>query len=217
MGNLKENYLGQNPTKKCKEFLEQLSIRKKDNIEFTTENSALIIIDVQNYFFKEESHAYIPASSAIINNINLLINFYKSKHKPIIFTKHIDSNPKTSPMLRWWKGTILKDSFESKIYNKINYHKDIIIEKESYDSFYKTKLEDILKKENIKQLLICGVTTNLCCESTIRSAFVRNFDSFLACDASATFSSKEHFASIVNLSKGFAQIKLTQEIINNNE
>jgi len=88
----------------------------------------------------------------------------------------------------------------------------IIIEKNQYDAFYNTNLEQILHENNISQVIVCGVLTNICCETTARSAFVRGFETFFTIDGTAAYSEEHHMATISNLSYGFAIPILLDEL-----
>ncbi len=61
---------------------------------------------------------------------------------------------------------------------------------------------------SITNVVISGVLTNLCCETTARSAFVKDFNVFFLSDGNATASEEMHKATLLNL-----VIKLTLELI----
>jgi isochorismate hydrolase len=70
-------------------------------ITFNPNRSALLILDMQQYFLRESSHAYIPSAQAIIPGINELIKIYSARDLPIIFTRHINS-PQNAKMMALW-------------------------------------------------------------------------------------------------------------------
>lgn len=185
--------------------LKELSIKKN--------NVVLLVTDMQNYFLDSDSHAFIPSVKAIIPNINLLINLCFKLNIPIIFTQHINSKENAGIMNFWWNAMITEGDPLSKINNKIYIPNSIIIKKHQYDSFYKTNLEQKIKQLNRSQLIICGIMTNLCCETTVRSAFVRGFEPYLPIDATAAYNYNFHVSTIINLSFGFTPPVLTSEII----
>ena len=81
-----------------------------------------------------------------------------------------------------------------------------VIEKCRYDAFFGTPLESILRALEIEDLLIGGVLTNLCCETTARSAFVRDFGVFFLGDGTTTADDQMHLASLRNISYGFGRV-----------
>ena len=82
-----------------------------------------------------------------------------------------------------------------------------------YSAFYKTDLEQYLMSIGIKNVIIGGVMTNLCCETTARDAFVRDFRVFFLVDGTATVSKTYHFTTLRNLAYGFAYLKRCEEVI----
>ena len=174
------------------------------NITFIPEHSALLILDMQKYFLHESSHAYIPSAPAIIPGIRDLIRTYTTKDIPIIFTRHVNSPQNAKMMGTWWKDLIREKNPLSEITDEFDTTNGLILKKSQYDAFYETRLEDILREKKITQLVICGVMTNLCCETTARSAFVRGLNVFFTVDGTATYNEKFHRATLLNLSYGFA-------------
>lgn len=57
-----------------------------------------------------------------------------------------------------------------------------------------------------KEVIVSGVMTNLCCETTAREAFVRGFRVFFSTDATATSSAELHDATLKNLAYGFTYL-----------
>ncbi|MCK4594746.1 isochorismatase family protein, partial [bacterium] len=80
-------------------------------------------------------------------------------------------------------------------------------------AFFETPLEALLNEKQVTQLVICGVMTHLCCETTARSAFVRGFQVILPVDATATYTKELHRATLLTLSHGFAIPLLTKNLV----
>jgi isochorismate hydrolase len=188
------------------------SFRRAHQRIFSPDESALLILDMQGYFLAEASHAYIPSAPAIIPGIIELCSVYRAKSLPIIFTQHVNSSEDAVLMATWWKDLINPEDPRSAIIPEFQGEGTIIIEKSQYDAFYKTELEELLKARNVKQLVICGVMTHLCCETTARSAFVRGFEVFFTIDGTATYNERFHRATLLNLAHGVATPVLIEEI-----
>lgn len=58
----------------------------------------------------------------------------------------------------------------------------------------------------VEEVIVIGVMTNLCCETTAREAFVRGYRVFFSTDATATVSGELHDAALMNLAYGFAYL-----------
>jgi len=212
----KEKYFSpENFKSKSSEFLAfAKSFYGSRNFDFAPENSALLVLDMQEYFLSESSHAFIPSSSVIIPQINLLVREYTACNLPVIFTRNINTVENSGMMSKWWKEIITEDNPFAKISKDIIIGKGTVNTKTQYDAFYKTELENILMAKGVKQLVITGVMTHLCCETTARTAFVKGYEVFFPVNGSATYNEKFHLASIANLSHGFTVPVLIEDLIN---
>lgn len=178
------------------------------------EKTVLIVTDMQNFFLNSKSHAFIPSAESIIDNINNLINSCEKFNIPVILTQHINNKENAGMMDIRWSDLITEDNSLCEISERIICKNPLLVKKTQYDAFYKTNLENLLRKHNKTQIIICGVMTNLCCETTARSAFVRGFEVFVPIDTTAAYNLDFHLSTIKNLSYGFCQPILSNEIIN---
>ncbi len=212
---VKEKYFNpENFKSKSSEFLTfAKSFYGNRNFSFIPESSALLVLDMQNYFLLETSHAFIPSAFEIIPQINSLVREFTARKLPVIFTKNINTPENAGMMSKWWKDLITEDNPLSEITKDITTGKSTIITKSQYDAFYETELDSILKGKEVQQLVITGVMTHLCCETTARTAFVRGYEVFFPVNGTATYNEKFHLASLANLSHGFAVPVLIEEII----
>ena len=209
----KQYFTRENLKFKAREMLERVEkYRRYHNIEFLPESSALLIIDMQKYFLAPSSHAYIPSAEIILPGVKELISIYSKKNLPVIFTLHSNTEENAGLMEKWWPKLLREGSPESRIAAELKSSGVIMIEKNQYDAFYNTKLEQILHEKNISQVIICGVMTNICCETTARSAFVRGFEVFFCIDGTATYNEDHHMSTLTNLSYGFVIPVLLDEL-----
>jgi isochorismate hydrolase len=209
----KQYFTKENLRAKAKEMLEKYKkFRSYHDIELLPEKSALMIIDMQKYFLEPTSHAYIPSAETILPGVKKLISLYEEKKLPVIFTLHSNTKKNAGIMGKWWPDLLIEGSPESQLPESLESSGGIRIEKHQYDAFYDTNLEEILHEKNIGQLVICGVMTNICCETTARSAFVRGFEVFFTIDGTATYSEEHHMATLMNLSYACAIPVLLDEI-----
>ncbi len=175
--------------------------------------SALLVLDMQVHFLDPASHAYIPSAPAIVGGIFQLIETYSKLGHPIVFTQHINTLENAGMMGAWWRDLITPGTPFSQITPEIDLSKGTLIQKSQYDAFYQTALEDLLHGWEVTQLVLCGVMTHLCCETTARSAFMHGFEVFFPADGTATYNLEHHKASLLNLSHGFASIVLVRDIL----
>ncbi|CAF1028800.1 unnamed protein product [Adineta steineri] len=135
-------------------------------------------------FFIDMQNAFTRAANPILKNVNATIASARRAGVPVIFSQHGHLDPenevKTSVIVNWWgaSGSIKKGSFDAQLLPNLDVAPDEVIldEKTTYDAFYKTRLKSLLDKENVDTVIISGVLTQFCCETTARSAFVQNYD-----------------------------------------
>jgi len=175
--------------------------------------SALLILDMQDFFLDADSHAYIPSAQDILPRLDALREIYATLGLPIVWTRHLNTEADAANMSRWWRDIISAEHPLSGIPSALDTSRGIIIEKTQYDAFYETNLEEYLRERNVEQVVISGVMTHLCCETTARSAFVRGFDVFFLIDGTATYNENFHRATLLNLSHGFANLILSEDVV----
>jgi len=107
-------------------------------------------------------------------------------------------------MGEWWRDLIDRDDPLSQITARLPVGDAPVIEKMQYDAFYHTSLNEALHARGVTDVVICGVMTHLCCETTARSAFMRGYEVLFAVDGTATYNRDYHQASLLNLLHGFA-------------
>ena len=83
---------------------------------------------------------------------------------------------------------------------------DIVIDKPRFSAWIGTSLEVVLRSGGYKRIIVCGVTTPMCVESTVRDLGQRDYETFVVEDACADFETGRHEASIAAMEFGFATI-----------
>jgi len=186
---------------------------KLRDIKLNAGTSALLVLDMQKYFFDKASHALVPSGEAIISRIKELGEQYVKKGYPVIYTKHLNTAMDARLMAVWWNDLIEEKNSLSGIIDELDVSKGTLLIKSQYDAFYNTELKEILEKRGVRQVIICGVMTHLCCETTARSAFVRGFEVFFPVDGTAAYNRAFHMAALLNLSHGFAVPVLMKDML----
>ena len=192
-----------------------LSAHRTKTHAFSPEKSALLVIDMQRYFLESDSHAFIPASTEIIGNVTSLIEAYRRRDLSVIFTRHANSRGASAgSMERWWKDVLYEDDRLSEIAPALSPEPgEHVLRKSRYSAFVGTDLESRLRNLGIERILTTGVMTHLCCETTARDAFMRDFDVFIVIDGTASKSEDLHTASLRTLADGFAIPVTTEEVL----
>lgn len=171
-------------------------------------HTALLVIDLQNYFQK--------IAEPIVLNVLKVIQVCRRKSIPIIFTQHGHTHPDKDggALHQWWGEIIMEGTEDWKFLPEIDIESnDIILPKKRYSAFFETDLDSILQRRDIHDLIISGVMTNLCCETTARDAFMRDYRVFFLIDGTATGKEEHHIASLKNLGFGFAYLITCDELL----
>jgi len=175
--------------------------------------SVLLIVDFQEFFANPESHACLPHIHMVEGNIIRLLSAYRKRDLPVIFTRHAhgeDSN--IGALGRWWRDPLMDGNPLSCLRFEPE-EGEVLVVKDRYDAFYNTELDEVLRTMEAEELVIAGVMTDLCVETTARSAFVRDYDATIVLDATTTQEDKLHLSSLLTLAHGFAVIRRTDEIL----
>ncbi len=181
--------------------------RREPPPRIAADGTALLILDMQRCFLEGDSHAFVPSAPAVIGQINALTAACEN----VIRTRHANTRENAGAMGRWWRDLVGEDPL-GELDHRLDARGDILV-KTQYDAFYGTDLEKILRERGVKAVVVCGVMTHLCCETTARSAFVRGFDVYLPVDATATYTEALHRASLLTLAHGFAVPLLTADLL----
>lgn len=201
---------------KSKGWLERIAAFNIHNMELKKENSALLVIDMQKFFLDPNSPTFTCGGMAILPNLKKLISAFREFGRPVIYTCHVHHPDfiDTGIMKWWWEGTCLEGTLESEVHDDLTpLSREKIIFKHRYSAFYNTDLETILRCLRIEDLVISGIMTNMCCESTARDAYYRDFRVHFLADATGSINEEMHMASLLNLAFGFAYVTTAEDII----
>ena len=83
---------------------------------------------------------------------------------------------------------------------------DLIVDKPRHSSLYATKLEDILRQRGIDRIVVGGVTTSMCVETTVRDLAQRDYEIVVIEEACGDFDGPRHAASLAAMKFGFAHV-----------
>lgn len=173
--------------------------------------TALIIIDVQKGMFDKSNPVY--GAEKLLDNISKLIEKARQVKLPIIYIQH-NARP----------GAALEKGSEAwEIHTHITpQQSDSVIEKSYPDSFQDTRLHEKLEELEVKELILCGIQTEVCVDTTTRRAFSQGYSCTLVMDAHSTWGTSnlpaegiiEHHNQTL---KWFAKVKDTNTVLDEME
>jgi nicotinamidase-related amidase len=186
---------------------------------------ALVNIDMQNCFV-ENSPLAAPGGRALLERVNRLTKACRDTGVQVIHTAHVvrPDGSNVGVMGELIKpvgdGYLNNDRVSSRLHPALEIEPgDILLDKPRYGSFHSTDLELILRSKGIDTIIISGICTNICCETTAREAGMRDFHVFFLSDGTATFPIGDVSAediqrvSCATLGLAFAQVVTTDEMI----
>jgi len=195
---------------------------EKNFFTIVPRSCALIVIDMQNAFVAEGAVFETPGARTMIPRLEQLIQFARASRIPIVWTQSDHRPPYGGLMLRKFPP-IAEDHIlgqgepsyemyphmlqprEGKLEYKIVKHK--------YDAFFETDLDAILRYCQVDTVIITGTATNACCESTARSAFMRDYKVVFPSDLNATFDEAMHLATLKNIDLLFGRVVSSDELL----
>ncbi len=170
---------------------------------------ALIIIDMQVGAFDGSLIPPVSKSEKLLLNVIQLIKKARKAAIPLIFVQH--RGEKGHPFEHGTNGWQIHPSLGIT-------DEDYLIQKYTPDSFYNTDLHETLNSENIKRLVIAGIQTEFCIDTTCRRAFSLDYEVTLVTDTHGTWDTDRLNASqIINhhnsvLGDWFVTLKKVSEI-----
>ncbi|KAI4167691.1 MAG: hypothetical protein LQ343_007010 [Gyalolechia ehrenbergii] len=176
--------------------------------------TALLVIDMQRTFTSMTHQCLL--------NILALISHFQSHNIPRIFTQHGHTKEELTPPLknqlvkRWGpSGSIARGSADWELMPDIaKAAQDCpIIHKNTYDAFMNANLTHVLKETGTERVVVCGVMTDCCVDTTARSAFNRGFETWLVSDACGTATKKQHEAGLNGFGFAFGELLETAEVL----
>lgn len=198
------------------EWKEAIADYDRPEVIFRPARAALLVVDMQKVFAAEEGSTFLPMSVPAGERLSALVQECRLSGVPVIFTRHVHTNPETDggSMARWWSSLILEGTEEAELIDKLQPRDgERVIVKCRYSAFAGTPLEMILRSLGVEDLIVGGVMTNLCCETTARDAFNRDFNVFFLGDGTATTNRELHYSSLKNISYGFGRVLSVSEAV----
>lgn len=185
--------------------------------------TALIVVDMLEEFVRPEWTPYwIPAAYEAVPKMKQVIKVCRELGVPVIYTAYhfhedgIDM-PRGAKYIPIYQEDI---EFAGQIFTKPSVYsgiapepKELVIIKPTYDAFFNTRLDLVLRNLAVETVIICGTMTNFCCGATARSAFMLGYNVVFGSDINATDLPEMQEAEIKTLRRGFAQIRTADEII----
>ena len=203
--------------------------------------AGLLVIDYQNYSSNPECGVarmlaeqypnvagyYIPRIRKTVSNAARLLDAFRATHREIVFTRHGALLPDgrdmilrrqqrddasraatTRPTL-WSRG-----SFEHEIVTELAPRDhELVIDKNASSPFNGTGIDQLLRNLGLETLIMTGMATDMCVETTARDAADRGYNVIVVEDAVATFFPQHHVAALSALARVYTKVWSTVEVL----
>ena len=189
--------------------------------------TALVVVDMQNYFVAEGFPLEVPVARQIVPNINRLARALRAAGGIVVWVQTTSagaldhwanhhnrmltpekSKTRMEQLDEASKGFALYPALEA-------LPSDLCVKKGKYSAFIQgsSDIDARLRSRGIESLLITGTVTNVCCESTARDAMMLDYRVIMVADGNASLTDEEHAASLNNFLCVFGDVMTTDEVV----
>jgi len=192
-------------------------------------SSALIVVDVQNDFCHPEglcaqAGADVSPAIGMIENIRKMVDAARAGGILIVYIRSNYDPPVLSPALAEWQmarrghiGLCLEGShgieFADGIAPNEEEPNEVIVEKHRFSAFWGTRLDLVLRSNGIKTMVMTGIATDCCVESTLRDGLSRDYHIIEAKEATSTYNPNSHDGSQTVVAAQFGPVVPVARII----
>ena len=214
------------------EFVEALRARRKGRTHvcdaLVPSRTALLVVDMQNAFVDPDGALGVATAAGVVPTINRLAEGLRDQGCTIAWVRTT-----FSPHGRGrWNGYFERvapgdggEALRANFYPGAPGHAfwpglqrrptDLVVDKDRFSAFVEgaSDLETLLRARGIDTLVITGTLTNVCCESTMRDAMMRDFQCILIGDGCAARSDAEHLGSLENAARFFGDVMDSGDVL----
>ena len=189
--------------------------------------TALVNIDMQNVFVAEDGLYATVHAQDIIPNVNALSRALRGIGAPVIWTRqtHTAKGPRapaawhydlSHPEVAAGVAALQTGAHGQALAEGMDVDPgDIVVDKYRYGALScpAGQLRRTLDALGVSMIVITGVRTNCCCESTAREAHMAGYKVIVVADATAAITDAEHNAALLNLRLDFADVRTAAEVL----
>ena len=193
--------------------------------------TALLVIDVQREYFDPDGPAFVEHAADILANVNLLIDAFRAGDLPIVFVRHEHrADGSDAGRMGDFAAPDEEDSFVAgtprvELVPELHARPgDVVVVKRRYSAFVGTDLDAILHTAAVRAVVVCGLMTSFCCETTARDAHGRDYEVLFVADANEGPDLEDQngapvphdavlHGTMTALGAGFAEIVTSAEVI----
>ena len=192
------------------------------------EQTAFVVVDMQNYFMAPGQQVEVPEAREIVPNVNRLADALRQAGGHVVWVRTVSN----AESLRDWSHfhrvlntpersarravALEPDAFGAQLWSGLDVRvTDLQIEKTRYSAFIQgaSQLESELRQRGITAVWIGGTTTNTCCECTARDAMLLDFRTTMVSDCNADHTEEEQAATLIAFCSKFGDVASSGDLI----
>jgi nicotinamidase-related amidase len=153
------------------------------------DSTAVVVVDMQNGFCHPDGSLYAPASEDALTAVTDLVSRARDAGANVVYTRDVHPPEQFEGAHYYdeferWGEHVLEGTWDAELHADLDVREsDHVVEKHTYDAFYRTDLEGHLATHAVHDLLVCGTLANVCVLHTAGSAGLRDFRPILVGDA----------------------------------
>ena len=189
-------------------------------------HTAIVVVDMQNDFCAENGYIHatqgadMSGNRSLAERIGRLVKAGRTAGCEIVWVKAIYDHdllpaPMLSKMLERGNSAVCcaSGSWGADFYEISPENGEQVVEKRCYSAFHNTQMDDILRRRSIKSLIITGVATNVCVDSTLREAFFHGYYIVMPPDCVGSANMPLHEATIKSVEFIFGDVPESRKVI----
>lgn len=146
----------------------------QEKVELSGEKSAVLVVDMQNDFVHERGSLRVPTAAATVEPIRTLLERARKAGGQVIYTQ--DWHVPDDPEFRIWPKHCVAGTWGAEIVAELSPQPgEPAVKKTSYDPFFRTELEELLRERGVEELVIVGTVANICVLHAAGSGALRGF------------------------------------------
>ncbi len=196
-------------------------------------HTALIVVDPQNDFCAEggmmsKEGFDLSLVQDMTQRLPALIGAAREAGALVVFVRNVYSSENNQYLSDAWleqaarcrKGSYTvrpvcrEGEWDGAFYGNIRPEEnDIVVTKHRFSAFHNTSLDTILRSHGIRSIIVSGVATNVCCETTARDGFMRDYYVVFSSDGTACYSPEAQQATLSNIDTFFGEVASIDDVI----
>lgn len=196
------------------------------------QHSALLLVDVQNDFAADGGAMHregrdVSMAQAMVPRLEQLLEAARAAKARIVWIRNVYNTGPNWYLSEVWleqarrrrNGAYVDypvcepDEWNGDFYRVRPKPDEVIVTKHRYGAFEGTDLDLVLRSQGVRTVIMTGIATNVCVETTARQAFLRDYYVVFVSDCTATYSQVQHDATLFNIDQFFGQVVTSKDII----